>query len=138
MSVGLSVKYYWYQVGTSDFLYSFFSTVAYNLENQKWGSRFPYIMNEFYEGYIKKNHIKFALSELDTITKELRRFSCDKIIWSFEDLSLSPPWGNRISSDITDLSNYFVTSEGEDFLTILKHAFEKGIETNSDVLIKNL
>lgn len=25
------------------------------------------------------------------------------------------PWGNDISEDITDLSNYFVTSDGNDF-----------------------
>ena len=39
--VGFKVKFYWYQIGSGDFLHAFFSTVAYNLENMKWGSRFP-------------------------------------------------------------------------------------------------
>lgn len=41
--VGFKVKYNWYQIGAGDFLFSFFSTVAYNLENQKWGSKFSVI-----------------------------------------------------------------------------------------------
>lgn len=44
MAVGLKVKFYWYQIGTGDFLHSFFSTIAYNLENSKWGSKYPFIM----------------------------------------------------------------------------------------------
>lgn len=32
--VGFKVKYYWFQIGSEDFLFSFFSTVAYNLENK--------------------------------------------------------------------------------------------------------
>ena len=57
MAVGFKVKFYWYQIGHGDFLHSFFSSVAYNLENGDWGS--------------------------------------------------------DISKDITDLSNYFVTSDGD-------------------------
>ena len=138
MSVGFVVKYYWYQVGSSDFLYSFFSTVAYNLEEKKWGSKYPYIMLELYAGCLKKNHIKFAISELDALTKRLKDFDCSHVVWNFENLSLLPPWGNNISPDISDLSNYFVTSDGEDFLTIFRHALEKGLETDCDVLIKSL
>ncbi len=37
------------------------------------------------------------------------------------------PWGDDIGSDITDLSNYFVTSEGEDLITIITHAIDKAI-----------
>ena len=33
--VGFKVKFYWYQIGSGDFLHAFFSTVAYNLENMK-------------------------------------------------------------------------------------------------------
>ncbi len=53
MAVGFKVKFYWYQIGHGDFLHSFFSTVAYNLENGNWGSRFPVIMNELYQGKLE-------------------------------------------------------------------------------------
>lgn len=53
MAVGFSVGFYWFQIGTGDFLHSFFSTVAFNLENKKWGSRFPIIMNKLYQGKLE-------------------------------------------------------------------------------------
>lgn len=123
--VGFKVKFYWYQIGSGDFLHAFFSTVAYNLENMKWGSRFPVIMKELYQGHLPKEHVDAAIGELAVISAELRDLSPDHVIWDIEDLSKQPPWGNDISEDITDLSNYFVTSDGEDFLTILLHALEK-------------
>lgn len=138
MSVGFTVKFYWFQIGTGDFLHSFFSTIAYNLEDGKWGSRYPIIMKELYGGNLKNEHINMAIVELDRIVEELKNISYDKVIWDIEDLSKKPPWGNNISSEITDLSNYFVTSDGEDFITILKHALEKGIEINADVNIANI
>ncbi len=33
---------------------------------------------------------------------------------NIDDLFKQPPWGKNISNDITNLSNYFVTSDGED------------------------
>lgn len=61
-----------FEIGSGDFWYSFFSTVAYRLEGAKWGS--------------------------------------------------------NISEDITDLSNYFVTSEGEDFVSVFLDALETAKE----------
>lgn len=114
--VGFKVKFYWYQIGSGDFLHAFFSTVAYNLENMKWGSRFPVIMKELYQGHLPKEHVDAAIGELAVISAELRDLSPVHVIWDIEDLSKQPPWGNDISEDITDLSNYFVTSDGEDLL----------------------
>ena len=49
MAVGFTVGFYYYSIGSADFLHSFFSTVAVNLEDGKWGSRFPVLMNELYQ-----------------------------------------------------------------------------------------
>lgn len=138
MAVGFKVKFYWYQIGHGDFLHSFFSTVAYNLENKIWGSRFPIIMNELYQGKIEYKNINVALEELDMIKKELKSLSPQNVVWDIEDLSKQPPWGNNISKDITDLSNYYVTSDGNDFLTIFSHALEKAKEVNSEIEIKSI
>ncbi len=135
MAVGITVDFYWYQVGTGDFFHSFFSTVAYNLEENNWGSRFPIMMNEFYDGVLKNADISKALQEMDIIERELKSFSPDKVVWDIEDLSQEPPWGDDISPDITDLSNYFVTSDGENLITIMRHAFEKGLEMAEDVCV---
>ena len=74
---------------------------------------------------------------MDVISKELKKYSPEKVVWDIEDLSKQPPWGNDISKDITDLSNYFVTSDGEDFLNIFKHALEKAKEIDSDIIIES-
>ena len=93
-----------------------------------------------YFGYInaevlKNADISKALQELDIIERELKSFSPDKVVWDIEDLSQEPPWGDDISPDITDLSNYFVTSDGENLITIMRHAFEKGVEMAEDVCV---
>ena len=138
MAVGFKVKFYWCQIGHGDFLHSFFSTVAYNLEDKKWGSRFPVIMNKLYQGKINREDIEKAIEELGIIKKELQAFSPDKVIWDIEDISKQPPWGDNISKDITNLSNYFITSDGEDFISVFFHALEKSKEVNSDIEIKSV
>lgn len=136
MAVGFKVMFFWYQIGNGDFLHSFFSTVAYNLENGRWGSRFPVIMNELYQGKLAQENIDKAIVELSIIKNELQKFSPEKVVWDIEDLSKQPPWGRNISKDITDLSNYFVTSGGDDFLTVFSHALEKAKEVNAAIEIK--
>lgn len=138
MSVGFTVKFYWFQVGTGDFLHSFFSTIAYNLEKQKWGSKYPIIMNQLYSGELGVINIEKAMEELDSIEKELKHFSPKDVVWDIEDLSKQPPWGTNINSDITDLSNYFVTSDGENLIFVLRRALAKGLETNASVKISTL
>ncbi|WFR59087.1 immunity 70 family protein [Anaerocolumna sp. AGMB13025] len=138
MTVGLSVSFFWYQVGSGDFFHSFFSTIAYNLEDNNWGSRYPVIMNQLYQGEINCEELDIALIELEDIYQSLKKFSVDKVVWDIEDLTKRPPWGNNISNDITDLSNYFVTSEGEDLITTFKHALEKAKEMNTRIKIETI
>ena len=138
MAVGFKVKYYWYQVGHGDFLHSFFSTISYQLELNGWGTEYPFLLNELYNGKLDNKNIDSAINELEAIKKKLQDFNPSQVIWDIDDLSKSPPWGDNISKDITNLSNYFVTSEGEDLIGILMKALEKGQKTNSDVYIENL
>ena len=73
-------------------------------------------MNERYQGTLDKDNVETAIEELKKIQLELQAFSPDKVVWDIDDLSNQPPWGKNISNDITNLSNYFVTSDGEDFI----------------------
>lgn len=50
MAMGYNIGYSWYKVGRASFLNSFFSTICYRLENGQWGSRYPYLMNNLYQG----------------------------------------------------------------------------------------
>ena len=135
--VGFKVGCIWYEIGAASFLHSFFSTVAYNLEGGNWGTRFPVIMNELYQGELANANVPNAKVELNTIESELKNLSPDKVIWDMEDLGKQPPWGTRISNQITDLSNYFVTSDGRDFLTIFRKALDDAIEMKTDIIISS-
>lgn len=133
--VGFEVKDDWYEIGHGDFLYAFFSTVAYHLEGNDWGSRFPMIMNELYQGKLRNEALDEAILELSDIKNELAAFPPDQIIWDIEDLTKQPPWGDNISSEITSLANYFVTSDGVDFLDMFSHALQKAKKLHTDLNI---
>lgn len=138
MVVGFKVKYYWYQVGHGDFLHSFFSTISYHLEQNGWGTEYPFILNELYNGKLENKNIDCAINELEAIIKKLQKLSPSQVIWDTEDLSKRPPWGGNINKDITNLSNYFITSDGEDLIDMLLKALKKGQKTDSDVHIESI
>ena len=117
-----------YEIGTASFLHSFFSTVAYRLENNRWGSKFPVIMNELYQGKLSCKNVPVAKAELTQIKKDLTMFSPNKVIWDIEDLSKQPPWGNNISNEISSLGNYFITCDGRDFIEVFNMALDAAIE----------
>lgn len=136
MAIGLKVKFNWYQIGEADFLYSFFSTVARNLENNIWGSRFPAFMNDLYLGKVNFDNLKFVENELEIIKEELKKLPVDKLVWNKEDLSKLPPWGTDISPDIKNLSDYFVTSNGNNLFDVFFEAINKAKELKASLEIE--
>jgi len=106
-------------VGSPSFLHCFFSTVSANLETTGWGTRFPVLMNKLYQGNVSVAELPKLRNELNTVHKELKKYPPSKVVWDIERRELQPPWGDNISSHITDLSNYFVTSDGNDLFEIL-------------------
>lgn len=94
-------------------------------------------MNELYQGKLTNANVPNAKAELNTIESELKDLSPDKVIWDMEDLAKQPPWGTNISNQITDLSNYFITNDGRDFLTIFHKALDAAIEIKKDIIISS-
>ena len=113
------------EVGTPDFFHAFFSTVSGNLEPAGWGTRFPVLMRELYKGEVGKASAGQGRTELVQIQTEMKRLTPDRVIWDVEDRSKRPPWGNDISPDITDLSNYFVTSTGRDLIELIGECLDE-------------
>ncbi|HDI4729309.1 TPA: immunity 70 family protein [Listeria monocytogenes] len=138
MAVGIKVDFLWFSIGTSDFFHSFFSTVCVNLENMNWGSKFPVVMKDMYAGYLSKEKVEIALKELKEIKLGLGEIPPEKIIWDAEDLDKTPPWGTHISKDITNLAQYFVTTDGNNLISVLEEAMEEAIEEAVDLEIKDL
>jgi hypothetical protein len=125
MTVGIQLGNITDEIGTSDFFHAFFSTISANLEPDGWGSRFPVIMKRLYSGEVAGSEAANAILELATIRSALAKIHPDKVVWDIEDRSKHAPWGNRISSDITNLSSYFVTSTGRDLIGVLDEIFEE-------------
>ena len=135
MGVGIKVGSVTDEIGTSDFFYSFFCTIASNLESNGWGTRFPKIMNGLYEGSLNSKYAEDAIEELKIIKKELVGYKPESVVWDIEDLSKSPPWGDNISEEITSLANYFVTSTGRDLISTLLEALEDANDNNKNISI---
>ena len=108
-----------FEVGSPPFLHCFFSTVSANLEPAGWGTRFPVLKNKLYQGNVPAKELPKLRNELNTAHKELKKYPPSKVVWDIENRELKPPWGENISKHITDLSNYFVTSDGKDLFNVL-------------------
>jgi 2,3-bisphosphoglycerate-dependent phosphoglycerate mutase len=125
MPVGLKLGSITDEVGSSQFLHAFFSTVSGNLEPSGWGTRFPVLLNKLYQEGLPQADARAALDELGLIEEELRQLPPSKVIWDMAQPSLSAPWGNDISPDITHLANYFLTTTGRDLLGVLREILEE-------------
>ena len=135
MAVGIKVGSITDEMGTSEFFHAFFSTISANLETNGWGSKFPVLLNNLYQGSLSPSEATTAINELNIIKKELEKFPPTKVVWNIEDRSKQPPWGNDISKDITSLANYFVTSTGRDVIATILEALEDANENNKSVNI---
>ena len=67
------------------------------------------------------------------IRKRLKPY---KLVWDKNDLARQPPWGSDISEDITNLSNYFVTSDGRDLFEVIFRANEMAKKEKCELIIE--
>ena len=136
MPVGFVVNGRTYEIGAGSFLKSFFSTVYIRLEKGQWGSRFPTLMNTLYGGVLPANKAAEALRELDAVEKDLATLKPSEVVWDFDNLAAQPPWGTNIAPRITSMANYFVTSDGRDFLSVARQALRDSHEADASVVIE--
>jgi len=136
MGVGLRVGNSYREIGAASFFHAFFSTVSAHLEPSGWGSRFPSLMRRLYQGQLRATEAAVARSELTTILTELAKYPPAAVVWDIQDRSKRPPWGDDIDSRITNLANYFVTSDGQDLFEVLFATFDEAAQNNQDVVIQ--
>jgi hypothetical protein len=135
---GLKVGPIFYGVGTGSFLHCFFSNIAYHLEGNVWGSIYPTLMNKLYKGNLPNEDINNAKKELEEIKERFRIIMPNKAIWDIENPEQRPPWGDKIADRITNLSNYFYTSDGKDLFDVLFTSLETALKVKKDIFIKSL
>ncbi len=136
MAVSLKVANILWPVGAASFFKAFFSTVAARLEPDGWGTRFPAVMDDLYKGELSPERASKAREELATIREELRAHPPSEVVWDIHDRSQQPPWGDDIAERITDLGNYFVTSDGRDLFEVLGEAVDFAAESGSALRVQ--
>ncbi|MBB5623466.1 hypothetical protein HDE69_004552 [Pedobacter cryoconitis] len=136
--VGLKVGPIFYKIGTGDFLHNFFSSIAYNLEDNNWGEKFPFIMKELYTKELSVEDIPEAVKEINLIREMFKEYAPNCVIWDIENLEKRPPWGDDIAGRITSLSNYFYTSDGEDLFETFLKALDTAAKVKKVLTIKSL
>lgn len=82
------------------------------------------------------NHIAAAITELETIRDELKKLPPSAVIWDYENMDKKPPWGDNISSSITDMGNYYVTNDGKDMIEQFFLAFKDAEKEHVPITIR--
>jgi len=50
------------------------------LEPNGWGSKYPYLMNELYQGKLSWKDVPKALTEVEEVRSKLKTFTPDKVV----------------------------------------------------------
>ena len=95
-------------------------------------------MNSLYQGELSYNNLDSAKEELTVIIEEFKEFSADQVIWDIEDLSKQTPWGNDISPEIKNLSDYFITCDGENIFDEIIKAFKEAKAEKQNIVLTSL
>lgn len=135
MAVGITVGSITDEIGAPSFVHAFFSTVSAHCEPSGWGSRFPHLMNELYQGRLPHSHAKAALAELIQAKSQLEKLLPSQVVWDIENRNAQPPWGTNIAATITNLGNYFVSSTGRDLFALLEEALGAAAEEQRDAVL---
>jgi hypothetical protein len=123
-----------WRVGQDDFLHSFFSTVAYQVEREGWGSRFQVLMNELYMGRLPKEHVPQAREELQEVRARLSELQPADRVYSYDEPNKPTPWD--VPPGAATLADCFLSSSGTNLLDLLARALDVSQEADADVEIR--
>jgi hypothetical protein len=120
MPLGLLVGDVSLRVGSPDLLHAFFSTISVRLEPYGWGSRFPSLMNDLYQGELPVDAVETALSELLLARRELAMLPAGAVVWDADDPGVTPPWGDAVAAP--DPTGCFWTEDGRSLFDVVAAA----------------
>lgn len=115
-------------IGPGGLLHALCSTIAVKLENGVWGSRFPLIQNELYQGELASQNARNAMDEAQTIKRELGALAPTELVWDIERPDAAPPWGDDVGAHVSNMAHYFVTSTGRNLVDEIIDNLESQIE----------
>ena len=133
MSLGLLAADLTWRVGSPDLLHAFFSTIAVRLEPLGWGTRFPALMNDLYEGELAADRVETALSELMLARRELSFLPADRMVFDADAPDAPSPRRAALAGGAPDASKCFFTEDGKDLFDVLLAALVR-LRTNAGSL----
>ncbi|HVF04588.1 MAG TPA: Imm70 family immunity protein [Frankiaceae bacterium] len=133
MALGILAADLTWRVGSPDLLHAFFSTIAVRLEPQGWGSRFPALMNELYQGELSPERVESALSELMLARRELSFLPASRMVWDADRPEVPSP--RRSAGEAPDASKCFFTEDGKDLFDVLLAALVRLRTTHGSLRI---
>lgn len=91
---------------------AFFATVSYRLEPDGWGTRFPLTLDHLNAGRLGPGSAPAAVTELETIGRELRELPARKAVWDFQDTRPRDDAALPVNRAAANLHDYFVAADG--------------------------
>jgi hypothetical protein len=125
-----------WDAGSSEELHALFSTCSRRLEHGGWGSRFPTLMNELYQGELAAEDVSSARRELAQAREALSDMPPSAVVWDVEDPSRRPPEGEAVDPAITNLSEYFLTNDGQNLIAVIDTALAHAEREHATVTIR--
>lgn len=119
MPLGLHVAGVTWRVGSPDLLHAFFSTITVRLEPLGWGTRFPALMHDLYDGELPAGRVETALAELVLARRELAALPAQRVVCDAGAPHATSPWSEAVAGGAPDASACFFTAEGRDLFDVL-------------------
>ncbi len=138
MTVGLEIDNLFTEVGSQALLHSFFSTISFHLEPDGWGTRFPELTNDLYQGRLEPDAADKALADARTIRDELGALPPERVVWDIGALESKPPWGDDTPARVTNLAHYHTTSTNRVLMDELVELLEFQVQCRLPLSIMTL
>jgi len=138
MAVGFKVGPFFHILGSGDFLYCFFSNICFHLENKRWGSKFPLLMNNLHNGKLELKDIEKAKEELKDVEEQFLSMKSSIAIWNIDDVLEKAPWHNNLSVDVKNLRDIFMTSDGGNLFIKLYEAMDNAVELEKGIEVESM
>ncbi len=121
-------------IGSSDILFSLYSTVMINLKDSY--HELPEALSFLQSGICNSNNALECARQINLIRDKLSQVNPNDAVYDMNDLSKEAPWKGRISPVITSCGNMFTTSDGKDLLYEMVCILTYSYYQNVDVLIE--
>jgi len=93
-------------------------------------------MNELYQGELPAEHVSTARREFAQAREALSGMPPSAVVWDVEDLSRRPPGGEAVDPAISNLSEYFLTNDGENLIEVIDKALAQAEREQATVTIR--